>query len=478
MTGRRFLLPLLGFAAAGTILFRRLGSSSLRNWDEATYAQVAREMMQGGDWLTFHYEWQPWLEKPPLYLWSVAASFHLFGISELSARIIAATAGMAVVLLAFRIAELLYDRLTAILAVAILLTTTMFVLQARSVMLDVPLTLCIYLAVYGYLRAERGADRWWYLTGVALGLGVLVKGAAVVVAPVAIGLAALVDRRGTAALKSRSMWGAAAIMVLIALPWHLVMYLRHGQAFLDVYLRRHVMQRVAQEIVVNGGGPWYYLEQLLEWCSPWVYLFPAAVLVEIGALRRRRHSSVLLCLAAVVLLLFSAAHTRIWWYVVPATPALAILTGAALAAAWRLPISGPWRPAVRSALAAMVLAFVAIGLQRIRLLQRSWTFPEAALGTIARSTGSADRDLIIAHTGVSSPTLMYYSERPVREMWSVDGLPALLREGCGRRIVLRARDTSRLAAAYDLRVLAREADLAYGTIAPRMGTRAMAPCGP
>jgi 4-amino-4-deoxy-L-arabinose transferase-like glycosyltransferase len=469
------VLPLVGLAAAA-VLFRRLGATSLRNWDEATYAQVAKEIVQGGDWLTFHYVWEPWLEKPPLYLWSVAASFSLFGITEFSARLVAATAGLALVLVVFRITELLYDRTSAILAVAILLTTVMFVQSARSVMLDTPLTLCIYLAVFGYLRARPGSGHWWYSTGAALGLGVLVKGAAALVGAAALGFAAVLDRRGAGLLRSRPFWGGVVAAILLVVPWHLAMYLRHGEAFLDMYVRHHTVNRLTQAIVVNSGGPWYYLEQLLERCSPWVYLYPAALLVEAGVLRRRRHSSVLLAVVLVVLVLYTVARTRIWWYVVPATPGLAMLTGAFLATLWRLPAQGRSRHLVRAALAATFLVLLALGLQQIRVLQRPYTLPEAALGRLARSSGRADRDPIIAYRGVQTPTLTYYSERPVWEMWAPDGLPGVLAEGCGRRIVLLAEDTSRLGAVYDLRVLARDAELAYGTIAARSTGQPEGPC--
>ena len=475
------MLALVGVSAA-VILFRRLGASDLRNWDEATYAQVAKEIVQGGGWLTFHYEWQPWLEKPPLFLWAVASSFSVFGISETSARAVAATAALALVFVVFSIAELQYDRMVACVAVAILLSTLLFVQSARAVMLDTPLTLLLYLSMYAYLRADRGSPRWWYVAGVSVACAVLLKGAAAIVGPAAIGLAAVLDGRASGVMRSRQVWGAAGLALLLTIPWHVLMYHRHGQVFLDVYLRHHTVNRVTEAIVANSGGPWFYFQQLMERGAPWSYLFPAAVLFAVANPGHRQRSHVLLSFVAVVFGLYSVAQTRLWWYIVPTAPALAILTGGMLAAAWRFPAGSRfgvqgWRGQLhRGIIAILFLTLVSVGLQRIRLLQRPLSLSEAVLGRVARSSGPADRDLIIAYREVPTPTLLYYSDRPVREMWSAAGLPGLLAEGCRRRIVFLREDLSALAADYDVRVLARHRTYAYGTIAARSSETAAMPC--
>ena len=88
------LLCLVIIVVAAIFLFYRLGVPPLKNWDEAIYAQVAKEITQSGDLLTLHWQHADWLEKPPLTFWIMAALFRVFGISEFSARAVSALAGV------------------------------------------------------------------------------------------------------------------------------------------------------------------------------------------------------------------------------------------------------------------------------------------------------------------------------------------------------------------------------------------------
>lgn len=64
-------LILLGVVAL-TILFWRLGEASLEDWDEAIYAQVSKEIVTRGDWITLHWSYENWFHKPPLFFWMTA----------------------------------------------------------------------------------------------------------------------------------------------------------------------------------------------------------------------------------------------------------------------------------------------------------------------------------------------------------------------------------------------------------------------
>src|SRR5438105_999847 len=94
----------------GWAMFFRLGQGSLHDWDEAIYAQVSKEMVVSGDWLTEHYEYTPWFEKPPLFFWSTALLLRLFGISELWARAASAMFGIAVLVVTYFLGKLVYGR--------------------------------------------------------------------------------------------------------------------------------------------------------------------------------------------------------------------------------------------------------------------------------------------------------------------------------------------------------------------------------
>ena len=61
--------------------------------DEGRYAEVAREMLDSADWIVPRLYGVTYLEKPPLLYWLAVGAFHLFGLSELAARIVPALSG-------------------------------------------------------------------------------------------------------------------------------------------------------------------------------------------------------------------------------------------------------------------------------------------------------------------------------------------------------------------------------------------------
>ena len=61
----------------GTLNYRHLIPS-----DEGRYAEIAREMLVTGDWVTPRYNGYKYFEKPPLQIWATATAFNLFGIGD------------------------------------------------------------------------------------------------------------------------------------------------------------------------------------------------------------------------------------------------------------------------------------------------------------------------------------------------------------------------------------------------------------
>ncbi|MEO1447748.1 MAG: glycosyltransferase family 39 protein, partial [Cyanobacteria bacterium J06635_11] len=98
------MLGLIAF----TMLFWRLGAESLNDWDEAIYAQVAKEIVNSGDWLTLHWGYEVWFHKPPLFMWVTATFFKLFEVNEFWARVPSALSGFGLVGCTYLIACKLY----------------------------------------------------------------------------------------------------------------------------------------------------------------------------------------------------------------------------------------------------------------------------------------------------------------------------------------------------------------------------------
>src|ERR1043166_4242300 len=78
------------------VLFNDLGGPALVEPDEGRNAEVAREILLLGDWVTPHYDFIPYLDKPMFFFWLAAGAYKLFGISEFSARLPAALAALEI----------------------------------------------------------------------------------------------------------------------------------------------------------------------------------------------------------------------------------------------------------------------------------------------------------------------------------------------------------------------------------------------
>ncbi len=108
-------IPLLLFVIGLLIFVPFLGAVHLFDWDEINFAEAAREMVLTGEYLRVHIDYQPFWEKPPLFLWMQALSMKVFGMNEFAARFPNAVCGALTLPLLFIIGRSLHDRLTGLL---------------------------------------------------------------------------------------------------------------------------------------------------------------------------------------------------------------------------------------------------------------------------------------------------------------------------------------------------------------------------
>jgi 4-amino-4-deoxy-L-arabinose transferase-like glycosyltransferase len=355
------LLPLLVIIVAAIVLFYRIGDPALKNWDEAIYAQVAKEIFQSGDWLTLHWQHANWLEKPPLTFWIMAGHFHLFGVSEFSARAVSALAGVGVVTAVYGIGRLQRGPVCGLIAALILLTTFQFVQMSRLVNTDVLLLFFIYLAIYGYLRVRNGDRRWWYVVSVSCALGFMVKSFAVLFAPAAIALALIIDRDLVETVKARHFWFSILAALAVILPWHATMIYLHGSAFFDEYFYYHVWSRTVTPLEGHRAPYWFYLNEIWLKTHPWWSIAPFAVVFAAWQVKRRRSSVVVLALIVFVFGFFTVAQTKSTSYILPVYPALALLIADLFTWLW-----DRRRLAIRMAVILVCVWFAYEGVGKIR----------------------------------------------------------------------------------------------------------------
>ncbi|MGH9742594.1 MAG: ArnT family glycosyltransferase, partial [Candidatus Acidiferrum sp.] len=328
---------------------------SLMDDVDAMQAQLSRNMLVSGDWVTAHLDGIPYLEKPPLMYWSIAGSYKIFGVHDWSARIpiVLSVLGLCWITAAFGIWA--FGKRAGLYAGMCLATCVGMFLFTRILIPDVMLTLTTALAMWGFLRAIDGEElhpRFWaFLCAASLGAGLLLKSLIGVVFPVG---AAIVYLLLTHQLFSWKIWkrlhpfSGALIILIIAAPWHILATLRnppyfaftlhsgphdyHGFLwffFINEQLLRFLNMRYPRDY--NTVPRAYFWLFHLIWLFPWSVYFPAVAKLSFKPIDRAGRVRLLcLCWFGFILVFFTFSTTQ-EYYSMPCYPALALLLGSAMA---------------------------------------------------------------------------------------------------------------------------------------------------
>ena len=133
----------------GIILFIPfLGQVHLFDWDEINFAEAAREMIETGDYLTVRIDFQPFHEKPPLFIWMQVVSMKIFGVNEFAARFPNAVTGIITLLIIFRIGKKLFDFKFGLFWVLAYIGSILPHFYFRTGIIDPAFNLFIFLGIY------------------------------------------------------------------------------------------------------------------------------------------------------------------------------------------------------------------------------------------------------------------------------------------------------------------------------------------
>ncbi|MBK8340964.1 MAG: glycosyltransferase family 39 protein [Flavobacteriales bacterium] len=292
-----------------------LGAVHLFDWDEINFAEIAREMVVSGDWSRPTMGFEPFHEKPPLFIWMQAVCMSIFGIGEFAARLPNALCGALTLVILFRIGSRERDPLFGLLWVLAYVGSILPHLYFRSGIIDPWFNLFIFLGLYAFIRSVR--ERSWQqatLSGAMLGLAVMTKGpAAIIIVGLAVCTYWALQRFKIFFSWAHVSWMLLAMFFVIAL-WFGVDLVRHGPDFTVAFFERQVAL-FTEEDAGHGGFFGYHFVVLLTGCFP-ASLFALQELLkptkEEGD--RRTFRTWMLILFWVVLILFSIVSTKIVHY--------------------------------------------------------------------------------------------------------------------------------------------------------------------
>jgi hypothetical protein len=327
---------------------------------DAVQGQIARNMLDSGDWVTARLDGIVYLEKSPLIYWLMAICYKVFGAYDWAARIPIALSSIGVAWLTAAFGRWAFGAKAGFYAGLCMATCVGLFLFTRILIPDVMLTFTIALTMWAFLRVldeeEKHPRAWAYTLAASLGVGLLLKSLIALVFPLGAAILYLFFTRqffSAATWKRFYPWTSLAIVLVVALPWHILATLENPPYFAAT--------------LHSGGGVyhgflWFYFinEQLLRflnlryprdyatvprlyfwlfhliWLFPWSVYFPAVLGLSYrprssGRWDRATRTRLLaLCWTGFLLLFFTFSTTQ-EYYSMPCYPALALLLGSAMA---------------------------------------------------------------------------------------------------------------------------------------------------
>ena len=340
VAGRRFsssawFWVLLVLVACGwflTLDVRHLVSS-----DEGRYAEIAREMVASGDWVTIRYHGLKYFEKPPLHLWMTALAYHAFGVGEWQARLWVALSGAIGLAMTAWAARRWYGPRVGMLTALVLLAVPTWNLGGHFNSLDMGVSAALACVLAAVLVAQhpqasaRSRRSWMLAAWAAMGVAVLTKGLIGIVLP---GLVLVVY---TLLVRDWALWSrlhivaGTALMLAITAPWFVLVSIRNPEFAQFFFIHEH-WQRYTSSVHRRTGALWYFVPQLLLGFLPWIGLAPRLVAqVQRPANADGFRPTVLLAVwAGAIFVFFSLSSSKLPGYIIPVFPALAVLAALAL----------------------------------------------------------------------------------------------------------------------------------------------------
>jgi len=323
---------------AALAFFAGLGRGAIADNDEAFYAESAREMVESGDWLTPHFNYEPRFQKPALYYWLTAAVFSVTGPHEFPARLWSALAGVGLVIVTAACGRRWYDESVGLLAGAITASSFGYFAVARMALPDLPLaffvSLTVWAAFVATLERERNPRKWLLVAAAAAALGFLMKGPLALLLPVLVVVPILLMERRSYNVQFSDLVLSFLLFLAIALPWYIAMWAQHGSDYLVGFFVGDNYERFATARFNDPRPWWFYGPIVAGGLLPWAPLALTWLSPILQFLTRRRDVGTLdlrlLLWALLPLAFFTASVGKQPRYILPVLPPLAILLASSI----------------------------------------------------------------------------------------------------------------------------------------------------
>ncbi len=327
----------------GTLLGYGLGDRALWEPDEGRYSEIPREMVMSGDYVTPRINGVKYFEKPPLFYWAQAGVIHVLGLNEWALRLWPALFALFGVVSVYIAGRRMFGRPSGLLAAGVLATSLLYFYLGRTIALDMAVSVLLSAGLLAFLlgtRAPPGPQRrrlmWTFYVFAAL--ATLTKGLIGIVIPVIIIGTWMLLLHNWRMLKEMYLPSGLALFLLITAPWHVMVSLSNPE-FPNFYFIHEHLLRFTTKINQRYEPMWFYLPVLLVGWLPWAAFLGQALRFNLPSsswAARQEHSETLFLnvWAVLVLVFFSLSDSKLWPYILPMFPPLALLLGRYFAHAW------------------------------------------------------------------------------------------------------------------------------------------------
>ena len=316
--------------------FANLDVRKLQHPDEGRYAEIAREMLVSGDWVTPRLDGLKYFEKPPLQYWLTAASFKAFELDEWTARLPGAVAGFATVVVVAVTSAALAGAAAGVYAGLVLAGSVWLFGISHLVTLDALLTFWLTLSLCAFLRAQHAraspshVKRWMLLAYAAAAAGVLTKGLVALLIPFATLVVYTLVTRDRGPWRRLHAASGLALLVAIAAPWFVLVSLRNPEFARFFFIHEHFERFLTTEHH-RVGAWWYFLPMFVVGFLPWTGLFlwvlPKSWREATTDGAGFAWAKFCLVWTAFVLVFFSLSGSKLPSYILPMFPSAALVLG-------------------------------------------------------------------------------------------------------------------------------------------------------
>jgi 4-amino-4-deoxy-L-arabinose transferase-like glycosyltransferase len=339
----RAVAPLVVLGCALLPFAIGLGTWALFEPDEGRNAEIAREMLASGDWVVPHLNGLPFLDKPPLLFWALAAAFRFLGQSESIARLPSMLAAFATIACTYALGRALLDGRRAATGAIVLATCPMILVFGRLVIFDMPLTAFVTGAVYAMVRARLDDDawRWLPLAGVLMGLALLTKGPVGLALPLVVWVAVRGVLPGGHARQARPAFALALVVAIVMIGSWVAAVMPREPDFLRYAFVDETLLRVGSAAHFHRGGPPYYYLVTVPWALG-IWVFPLVLLGPTLVRRLRAGGPDAMAIrfaaraAGTIIVFFTLSASKRPQYILPALVPLSLLVAIGMTAHPRL----------------------------------------------------------------------------------------------------------------------------------------------